>query len=155
MHHLLICSSFVTVCFKYFGCFRRMFQVFHPDVAYVDMALPTCFKRMFRVLRMFHTYVASVLSGRCKSRSGCCICCYGYTRMFQVFYLFQTYVTNILSGCFKSRLGCCTSRTMAVVVVGTQPWVSPHGFPVRGARWAQERGSCDGRGRWYWGRMQT
>jgi hypothetical protein len=89
--------------------FRRMFQVFHLDVAYVAIALPACFnKRVFQVFHTFHTYVVSVSSRCCKSRSGCCICCYAYTRMFQVFYLFQTYVTNVSSGCFKSRSKCCT-----------------------------------------------
>jgi hypothetical protein len=56
-----------------------MFQAFHLDVAYVAMSIHACFKRMFQT---FH-YVISVSFGYCKSRSGCCICCYGYTCMFQ------------------------------------------------------------------------
>jgi hypothetical protein len=55
-----------SVCFKCFRCFIRMFQVFHLDVAkvdldaaYVAMAIHACFKRTFY---LFHTYVASVSS---------------------------------------------------------------------------------------------
>jgi hypothetical protein len=60
---------------------------------------------------MFHTYVASVLSG-------CCIC---FPMAFQVFFqmfsasvsdlcfkcfiCLQTYIVNVLSQCFKSRSG--------------------------------------------------
>ena len=33
---------------------------------------PACCKNMFQVFQMFHRYVASVLYGRCKSRSRCC-----------------------------------------------------------------------------------
>jgi hypothetical protein len=40
---------------------------------------------------MFHRYVASIVYRCCKSRSGCCTSCNGYTRMFQV------YVTNVSS----------------------------------------------------------
>jgi len=82
---------------------------------------------------MFHIYVAIVSSGRCKSRSGCYICCYAYTRIFQVFYLFQTYVANILSRCFKSRSGCCTLRPVSVTTVGQPTWVCCAGRGV-GAR---------------------
>jgi hypothetical protein len=32
---------------------------------------------------VFHKYVASVLDGYCKSKSGCCICCNGCTHMLQ------------------------------------------------------------------------
>jgi hypothetical protein len=38
-----------------------------------------------KCFRCFHIYVASVLSGCCKTRSVCCICCYGYTCIFQVY----------------------------------------------------------------------
>jgi hypothetical protein len=38
----------------------------------------TCYKRM---LRVFQRYVASVLYGCCKSKSGCCICYNGCTLM--------------------------------------------------------------------------
>jgi hypothetical protein len=45
------------------GVFRRMFQVFHLDVAYVATALPACFKCVFQIFHMFHSYVVSVSSG--------------------------------------------------------------------------------------------
>ena len=67
---------------------------------------------------MFHLDVACVLSGCCKSRSGCCTCCNGYTHMLQasvsnasvvsdgwctcfiwVLHIFHTYVAIISSAC--------------------------------------------------------
>jgi hypothetical protein len=84
-------------------CFICMLQMFHVDVAkldrdvaYVVMVIHVCCKRLFQmfqlfqtyvtyvliwVLHMFHTYVASVLSG-------CCIC---FTYMLQMFYLDVAY----------------------------------------------------------------
>jgi hypothetical protein len=89
--------------------------VFYLDIAKVD---PGCFKPMFKVFQLFQTHVSSVfilmlhifamvahayfrylfscvldiLDLRCKSESGCCICCLGYTCMFksifQMFHLF-------------------------------------------------------------------
>jgi hypothetical protein len=47
----------------------------------------TCCKSMFQVFQMFHLNVVSVSCGYCKSRSGCCIYCNGYTRMLQTFVL--------------------------------------------------------------------
>ena len=60
-----------------FKCFRRVFQVFHLDVAYVAMwlymhVLSIC----FQVFHMFQTDVTIVS--------------YGYTRMFQV-YVFKCF----------------------------------------------------------------
>ena len=52
------------------------------DVVHVVMAIHICFKCMFQMFHLFQTNVASVLSRCCKSISGCCICCFGYTRMF-------------------------------------------------------------------------
>ena len=69
------------------------------DVAHVAMAIHVCFKCMFYV---FQTYVLSVSSGCCKSRSGCymymhvasvcfkCLRC--FIRMLQVFYLDVAYI---------------------------------------------------------------
>ena len=57
-----------SLCLKCFRCLRRMFQVFHLDLAYVAMLYPH-FKLIFQVFHMFHTYVASVSSGCFKSRS--------------------------------------------------------------------------------------
>ena len=38
-----------SLCFKCFSCFRRMFEVFHLDVAFVAMAIHACFKHMFQM----------------------------------------------------------------------------------------------------------
>jgi hypothetical protein len=53
-----------SVCFKCFTCFRLMLQVFHLDVAkvdldvaYVAMTIHACFKHIFQV-HLFQTYVA-------------------------------------------------------------------------------------------------
>jgi hypothetical protein len=62
---------------------------------------------------MFHTYVATILSG-------CCICFNGFQEfscvfasasnaLLQVFQLFRTNVASVSSRCFKSRSTCCTS----------------------------------------------
>jgi hypothetical protein len=59
---------------------------------------------------MFHTYIATILSG-------CCIClqwfsrvfmcfCKCFTRLLQVFQLFRMNVLSVSSWCFKSR-SCC------------------------------------------------
>jgi hypothetical protein len=77
--------------FKYFSCFRRMFQVFHLDVAYVAMAIHACFKHMFHT---FSDYIISVSSWCCKSGSKCCIVAMAIhtcvKSMFQVFHLFSS-----------------------------------------------------------------
>jgi hypothetical protein len=71
-----------------FKCFIGTLQVFHVDVAKVDrdvahvaMAIHVCFKYMLLMFHLFQAYVASVSSGYCKNRSGCCI----YMQVFQVF----------------------------------------------------------------------
>ena len=47
---------------------------------------------------MFQRYVASVVYRCCKSRSGCCTCCNGYTRMFLVY---VPNVSSVLGECWK------------------------------------------------------
>jgi hypothetical protein len=47
-----------------------------------------CCKPLFQVFQMFQRCVASVSHRCCKSRSGCCTCCNGYTCMFQCFICF-------------------------------------------------------------------
>jgi hypothetical protein len=42
----------------------------------------------FQVFQVFQTYIASVSFVCCKSKFGCCICCYGYKCMFQVYVSF-------------------------------------------------------------------
>jgi hypothetical protein len=44
------------------------------DVAHVAMAIHVCFKCMFQMFHLYHTYIASILFGCCKSRFRCCIC---------------------------------------------------------------------------------
>ena len=61
-----------------------------------------CCNSMFQVFQMFQRYVVSVLCGCCKSRSGYCICCNGYTRML------QAYVLNV-SSVFRRTLQVCLS----------------------------------------------
>ena len=75
------------------------------DVAHVAMAIHVCFKCMFYV---FQTYVLSVSSGCCKSRSGCCIymhvaseCFRCFIHMLQVFHLDVAYVLQLLHTCFQ------------------------------------------------------
>ena len=111
-------------CLKCFMYFRRVFQVFHLDVAYVAMAIHICFKcfRCFRLmLQLFHpdvaevdldiTYVATVIH-EC------------FKRMFQVFHLFHMYFANVSAGYFKNRSSVahvffysavCTCRNGAVI----------------------------------------
>jgi hypothetical protein len=63
----------VSVCFK---CFIRMLQVFHLDVAeidldvaYIAMTIHTCFNRMFQVFHLFQSYATTISIGCFKSRS--------------------------------------------------------------------------------------
>jgi hypothetical protein len=66
-HKLQVCLS---------GCcihFTHMLQVFHLDIAYACNGFQVfreCFKRILQVFHLFRTYVASVSSICCKSRSG-------------------------------------------------------------------------------------
>ena len=91
-----------------------MLHVFHLDVAKVDrdvahvaMAIHVRCKCMFQIFSLFQTYVASVLFGYCKSRSGCCI----YMQMFGVFIcmlqVFHLYVCNGYKHVFKFFLVFC------------------------------------------------
>jgi hypothetical protein len=90
---------------------------------------------------MFQTHVASVSSGYCKSRSRCCICCYGYTwtfqayifkcficfkRMLQVFHLYVSKV-DLREHMFQWRRWLADS---CLLVVGALSWVT-----VRGHLW--------------------
>jgi hypothetical protein len=85
LHILLWLYTYVSsVCFEYFRCFRLKLQVFHLNVAkvdlnvaYVAMTIYACFKQMFQVFHLFQTYVASVSFGCFKSRSRRSTCCNG------------------------------------------------------------------------------
>jgi hypothetical protein len=59
-----------------------------------------CFAHMFQVFQLFHTYVASVLSGCFKNRS-----CVAASVSDACFICLQMYVASVASGCFKSRSG--------------------------------------------------
>jgi hypothetical protein len=72
-------------------------------VAYVAMAIHICVKCMFLMFHLFQTYVASVSSAYCKSRSECCI----YMQVFQEF-------SYICSKCFHLDVAMfCNSYTHA------------------------------------------
>jgi hypothetical protein len=96
------------VCCKYmfqmFSCFKRMLQMFYWDVAYVALAIHVCCKCMFQILRLFQTYIASVLSE-------CCICCSAYTyvssKCYKCFICFKRMLLQMLlyCKCFMSRRG--------------------------------------------------
>jgi hypothetical protein len=55
---------------------------------------------------------ASVVYQCCKSRSGCCTCCNGYTRIIQVYVL---NISCVLDVCCKSRFGCCIYMHVASI----------------------------------------
>jgi hypothetical protein len=112
------------VYFKCFRCFRGMLQVFHINVAKVDLdvahvaiAIHVCCKSLFNMFHLFQTYVATVLSGCCKSRFRCCIykhvasvyfkCFMCFIRMLQVFCLNVAYVCNGYICVFKFFLVFC------------------------------------------------
>jgi hypothetical protein len=55
------------------------------------------FQVYFQMFHLFQTYVASILSGRCKSRSECCIYLQWFLNVFQAFsQVFQTLVSSVL-----------------------------------------------------------
>ena len=126
-------SACCKCTFQMFQMFQSMLQVFHTDIAKVDHGVAfvamVCTRMLqasvFNVssifqtyvasvfiwmLHMFHTYVASVLSG-------CCVClaivskCFSDVfasvsdACFKCFICLQTYVASVASGCFKSRSG--------------------------------------------------
>jgi hypothetical protein len=75
------------------------------DVAHVAMTIYVYFKCMFQMFHLFQTYVASVLFGCCKSRSGCCVYIYAnvsgvFIRMLQVFHLDVCICLKWLQTCF-------------------------------------------------------
>jgi hypothetical protein len=85
-----------------------MLQVFHLDVAKVDMHVAYICKCFI----CFHTYVANVSSRCLQCLHTCfqvflvsliCKCFSCFRRMLQVLQLFQTYVASASSGCCKSR----------------------------------------------------
>jgi hypothetical protein len=64
----------------------------HLQAARRCRAERACCKPIFQLFQMFHSYIASVSYGCCKSRLRCCIYCNGCTRML------QASVSNVSSG---------------------------------------------------------
>jgi hypothetical protein len=67
----------LSICFKCFICFRLMLQVFHLDVAkvdldiaYVAMTIHACFKHMFQVFHLCSDVYYKCFFGCFKSRFG-------------------------------------------------------------------------------------
>ena len=89
----------------------------------------------FQVFQVFHAYVASVSSRCCKSRSGCCICCYGYTCMFQehvssVSSILRWYVAKIMIR--HGRPSCLDRLLHTSHTRHPQRWVyAPRASPAR------------------------
>ena len=110
-------------------------SVHFSDVASVCFK---CFRCFICMLQVFHVDVA-------KSRSGCCICCNGYTRMLQAFvpnvlaisdgcctcficvlHMFHTYVASVSSECciyFHTYVESVSSRCCVCFAMST------HVFP--------------------------
>ena len=65
------------------------------DVAHVVMNIHVCFKCIFQMFYRFQIYVASVLSGCCKSRSRYCIGMHVASICFKCFQVFHTYVLQV------------------------------------------------------------
>jgi hypothetical protein len=119
-------ASVYSNCFIYF---RRMLQVFYLNVAYVAVATHMlhwlytyvasvcskffiCFRHMLQEMLSCCKYFMSrcrwslyARYGCCKSRSGCRICCNGYTHMLRVSVLNVSSTSDIYCKCFLS--GCC------------------------------------------------
>jgi hypothetical protein len=79
-------------------CFKRMFQVFYLDVAYVCYGSIRMFQACFRcfrlMLQVFYLDVVKVDLDVAYVAMAIHVC---FKRIFQVFYLFQTYVASVLS----------------------------------------------------------
>jgi len=105
----------------YFNCFRGMLASVLYRCCKSGSGCCTCcigvFECMSQMFHLFHTYVASVSLGWCKSRFECCIymhvtsVCFKYfrcfIRMLQVFYLNIAYGLQWLQTCFPGVLDVC------------------------------------------------
>jgi hypothetical protein len=96
--HIALKVHVANVCFKYFRCFRGMFQVFLMDIAKVDwdvahvaMAIYVCRKSLFKMFYLFQTYVASILSGCCIHKHVASVCFKYFIRMSHMFHLYVGY----------------------------------------------------------------
>jgi hypothetical protein len=127
------------------GVFRRMFQVFHLDIAHVAMALPhvsismffKCFICFILMLQVFHLDVAKVDLDVAYVAMPIHVCfkyfiC--FRRMLQIFHLD---VLKVDQGVAQYRWLADNSLPQPTIVAArAQSWVNPCGFPV----WAWRRG---------------
>jgi hypothetical protein len=110
--HVALKENVVNLCVKCFRCSRCMLQVFHMDIAKVDLnvvyvavaihvflGIYSKFFIYFPAQKKFH-----LLQTCCKCFSRCCICCSGYTHML------KAHVTNVsfaLDVCCKKCFHAC------------------------------------------------
>jgi hypothetical protein len=81
-----ICYNSFARCLKcmFHIYFRRMLQMYVPNVLAVSDALMSPFATVYFtcfLFHMFHLYVSCV-SSRCCKNIWCCICCNSFARMF-------------------------------------------------------------------------
>ena len=171
--HVFCCKCFTQMFQRYVAMFYTDVVKLDRDVAYVAMVIHVYCKLLFSMfhlfvqtyfasvfiwmLHMFHTYVASILSGCCvyfamissvfsrfSSVSNAC---------FKCFICFQTYVTCVLSGCGK-WLCCkcmfwmfCMFQAYVAIIVSSEYCKSRSGCrcggslrPCEGSRWRTRGG---------------
>jgi hypothetical protein len=138
LHSMHVASA----CFKCFRCFIRMLQVFHLEVAKVDLDVAYVFAMNFKCFRVFLTYVVSVSAVSdvyckclncfrrilqvfsykcCKSKSKCRTYCSGT-------HLLQTPIA-LLGHCRGSP---CGGLGLADASAGEAGNWDPRGFPACG-----------------------
>jgi hypothetical protein len=107
----ICCNDYIRILQAYVSyAFKHMFEVFHVDVAKIDLDVAYACMLQSVCFRCFHKDVASVSSRCCTSRFGCCIYlkwlhkCFKSLRFLQAFQLFRTYVASVSFKCCKSRL---------------------------------------------------
>jgi hypothetical protein len=91
---------------KCFICFRRMLQVYHLDVAKVDLNVTYIYAiQVFSYIccKCFHLHVAMFAMATHVFFKFSIVFCKCFRCMLQVFQLFWTYVASVLSECCKSR----------------------------------------------------
>jgi hypothetical protein len=114
---------------------RRLAGTGHSPLCYTPhkrRVKNACCKRMFQVFQTFQMYVASVLDGCYKSKSGCCICYNCCTHMLQasvpnvsavfiwmlhVFHLDVAYVAVVIHVCYKCILQMFHLLHMYIAIV--------------------------------------
>jgi hypothetical protein len=101
----------VSICFK---CFRSTFAGVSYRCYKSMLKCCTCcnviFKCMFQMFHRFQTYIVSVSSGCCKSRSECCIYMHVANEYFKCFKYFVRMLHMFCNGyksCFSGALDVC------------------------------------------------